>query len=614
MALTKQTHHYTKIIDDSSNTQKSLFKVANELLDKNSKKVLPAHDDPKKLANDFNEYFVDKVKKIRKSIPEVLNCPTFYRRPFKGEKLLTFRPTTEDELRKIINQHGVKTCFEDPIPSQMFKAAIDIILPVLVVIVNKSLSDGDMDGVNWSVLDPLIKKLGLDAEIRKNYRPVNNLLFFSKLSERVVSIRMEEHMDINNLHEPSAFAYKAHHNTETMMLGITDQVLRGFDENMATIVIFIDLSAAFDTIDVNKLLNILEDELGISGIALKWFQSFLTGRTQWVKISGEYSDSLEVPCGAPQGSVLGPKLFNANVRSQPLVFAKCMFSSSSFADDSNGRRTFALTFQFSVLKYEVAKCMDQVINWSFAHFKKINPDKTEIELFRPSSLNNQVIINGVFIEEQCIRFSKEVKNVGVWLDQNLTMADHINIVVSHCYKILRDISRIKKYLQRSQLERLVHAIITHRLDYCNSLFVNVGRDNLYKLQKVQNAAARLILGKRRRDSATAALHELHWLNVEARITFKILLLAYKVIKGQCNMKLTYKSFNGRPDDYLLLETPHFKTNYGKRLFEFNASRLWNALPVQVRSEEDIEKYKKAVKTLLFTGHERFKQLAFKYRT
>ena len=202
----------------------------------------------------------------------------------------------------------------------------------------------------------------------------------------------------------------------------------------------------------------------------------------------------------------------------------------------------------------------------------------------------------------------------MWLDQNLTMADHINIVVSHCYKILRDISRIKKYLQRSQLERLVHAIITHRLDYCNSLFVNVGRDNLYKLQKVQNAAARLILGKWRRESATAALHELHWLNVEARITFKILLLAYKVIKGQCNMKLTYKSFNGRPDDYLLLETPHFKTNYGKRLFEFNASRLWNALPVQVRSEEDIEKYKKAVKTLLFTGHERFKQLAFKYRT
>ena len=140
-------------------------------------------DDPKKLANDFNKYFVEKVKKIRESIPEVVNCPTYYCRPFKGEKLTAFRPTTEDELNKIIRQHGVKTCFEDPIPSQMFKAAHGIILPVMVIIVNKSLADGDMDGVNWSVLDPLIKKLGLDADIWKNYRPVNNLMFFSKLVE-----------------------------------------------------------------------------------------------------------------------------------------------------------------------------------------------------------------------------------------------------------------------------------------------------------------------------------------------------------------------------------------------------------------------------------------------
>jgi hypothetical protein len=484
----------------------------------------------------------------------------------------------------------------------------------MAILVNKSLEDGDMDGVNWSVLDPLIKKLGLDPEIWKNYRPVNNLLFFSKLTERVVSIRTEEHMNINNLHEPSAFAYKTHHNTETMMLGVTDQVLRGFDEDMATVVIFIDLSAAFDTIDIEKVLRILEEELGISGLALKWFRSFLTGRTQRVKISGEYSESLDVPFGAPQGSVLGPKLFNANVRSQPLVFAKCMFNSSSFADDSNGRRTFALTFQFSVLKYEVAKCMEQVIVWSFAHFMKVNPDKTEILLFRPASLNDQVIINGVFFEEQCIRFSNEVKNVGVWLDQNLSLDKHVTCIVSHCYKLLRDISRIKKYLQKSHVERLVHAIISSRLDYCNSLFVNIGSDNHYKLQKVQNAAARLVLGKRRRDSAKAALKELHWLNVEERITFKILLLVFKVIRGQCSMQLSYKKFNGRPNDYLLLETPNFKTRYGKRVFEFNGSRWWNALPVHVRCEEDVEKYKKLVKTLLFTDHKGLKKAAFKYRT
>ena len=341
-----------------------------------------------------------------------------------------------------------------------------------------------------------MKKTGLDTDQKKNYRPVNNLLFFSKLVERVVEQQLDQHMSLNNLHENSQFGYKQHHNTETMMLGITDEVLRGFDENLATIVIFLDLSAAFDTIDVEKLLEILKEEIGVDGTVLKWFRSFLSGRTQRVKIDNVYSESLQVPCGAPQGSVLGPKIFNINVRSQPMVFKHCMFTTSSFADDSNGRKQFALTFQFHVINNDIRNCLNHIINWSNAHYMKINPDKTDIMLLRPRSMNKDVIINGIIFEDQCIRFSTEVKNVGIWIDKNLSMNKHINHIVSHCYKILRDIGRIKKHLQRSDLEDLVHAVITSRLDYCNSLFVNISKDNLYKLQKVQNAAAKLILGWR----------------------------------------------------------------------------------------------------------------------
>ena len=464
-------------------------------------------------------------------------------------------------------------------------------------------------------MDPLLKKSGLDTEEYKNFRPVNNLLYLSKLIERCADEQTNAHMTLNCLHEGSQFAYKNHHNTETMMLGLTDEVLRGFDQNQATVIIFLDLSAAFDTIDVEKLLDIMYNEIGLGGTVLKWFRSFLEGRTQRVKIENDYSESMEVPCGAPQGSVLGPKCFNINVRSQPLAFKKCMFSTSSFADDSNGRKQFALTFQFSVITKDIVNCLNEIVKWSNIHFMKINPDKTEILLLCPSSLNREVLIHGVFYEEQCIRFSTEVKNVGVWLDKNLEMDKHINHITSHCYKILKDIGRIRKCLTQNHLERLVHAVISSRLDYCNCLFMNLNRENIFKIQKVQNAAARLVLGRRRRDSAKQALKQLHWLNIDARVTFKVLLLVYKCLYGLCpqDLGLSYRGFNGRPDDFLLLQTPNFTTSYGKRIFAYHGSRLWNALPVNIRAENDIEKFKKCTKTLLFDGHDVFRAKAFKYK-
>ena len=527
----------------------------------------------------------------------------------------SFRLVTDADVERILKSKGIKTSMEDPIPSLLMKSSLDIILPFLTKLVNTSLQEGSMDGIKESVLDPLIKKAGLDAEAKKNFRPVNDLLFMSKLVERCADEQVDSHMTSHNLHENSQFAYKQHHNTELMMLGVTDEVLRGFDENQATVIIFLDLSAAFDTIDVDKLLEIMYEEIGLGGTVLKWFRSFLEGRTQRVKIDGQYSESMNVPCGAPQGSVLGPKCFNINVRSQPMVFKRCMFSSSSFADDSNGRKQFALTFQFNVLTHDVIECLNEIVKWSNSHFMKINPEKTEILLLCPSSINDEVIIRGVIYEGQCIRFSKEVKNVGVWLDMNLRMDKHINYVTSHCYKILKDIGRISKCLEQSHLENIVHAVVSHRLDYCNSLFMNIEKDHLFKLQKVQNAAAKLILGKRKRESASQALKQLHWLNVDARVTFKILLLVYKILNGFCphDFGLRYKGFNGRPNDFLLLQTPTFKTKYGNRVFAYHGSRLWNALPLKVRSEDNIDKFKKDVKTILFEGNNELKTKAFQLR-
>ena len=191
------------------------------------------------------------------------------------------------------------------------------------------------------------------------------------------------------------------------------------------------------------------------------------------------------------------------------------------------------------------------------NYLKINADKTEILLLYPESLCSRVIIKGI-INGECIRFADEVKNVGVWLDKHLNMDRHTNKIVSHSHKLLKDIGRIRNVLSNKHTEMLVHSVVSSRLDNCNSLFFNMKRENIFKLQKVQNAAARLVARKKKRDSVSSVIKELYWLRVESRIIFKILLLVFKSIHGMCSrnltQKITYKGYNCRPNDYLQLET------------------------------------------------------------
>ena len=614
LSIQKQESFYKELINKSSNKQKTLFEVVDKVLDKKDPRVLPTHTDPVQLANEFNEYYISKIDKLRESIPETKDDSIVEVTRFTGEKMIRFEPTTVEEIKEIIQESGLKASAEDPLPMGILHSVKEELYPVLVQLVNLSLAEGSMEGIKSSVIDPLLKKLGLDMEVKKNYRPVNNLVSLSKLIERVVKKRIDGHMQCNNLHNKRAFGYKKHHSTETMMLGMVNDVLTGFDEDKATVMVFLDLSAAFDTIDISKLITILEEEIGLGGTALQWCKSFLMNRTQRVKIKGQYSEKLEVKYGSVQGSVLGPKFFNIYVRSQPKVFLNSGFETSSFADDSNGSKTFSIKFQYNVLKNDVATCINNVVAWMNSMYLKINPDKTEIILFHPHEMRNKVVIQGTMIGKDCIRFSKEVKNVGVWLDRHLNMNKHIDQIVAQCYKWLRDIGRIRNLISQEHTEMLVHSVVSSRLDYCNSLLMNINKSNLYKLQKVQNAAARLVVRRRKHESISGVIRKLHWLRVESRIIFKILLLVHKVVIGHCsaNLQIKYKTHCCRPQEHLMLETKHANSKYGQRTFDYVGPRLWNALPVHIRSEEDVEKFKGLLKTLLFDGTDDLKKCAFKY--
>ena len=176
-----------------------------------------------------------------------------------------------------------KSCSLDPIPTQFLFQHIDVLIDSVTTIVNDSLISGVMPlCFRQAIISPLIKKPNLDQNELKNYRPVSNLSFLSKVIEKAVSAQLTEHLLNNSLFEPHQSAYRKFHNTETALVKITNDLLLSADERKVSVLALLDLSAAFDTIDHSLLIQRLELDFGLKGNVLNWFRTYLEDRTQCV--------------------------------------------------------------------------------------------------------------------------------------------------------------------------------------------------------------------------------------------------------------------------------------------------------------------------------------------
>ena len=299
--------------------QKSTFKLAASLLHKHSGMSLPLYDLAQELASRFNDYFVQKIVNLRDDLklimanlpPAMGNITDAESLPLSDHPLITdavlhtFSPTTDEEIKKIIMSTKATHCSLDPVPTKLIKDCIDVLLPIMTRIVNLSLSSGIMPtSLKKALVKPLLKKLNSLLEILKNFRPVSNLAYLSKLIEGVVTAHIISHMDFNHLHEALQSSYKKFHSCETALIKVHNDILQAIDGRKCVLLILLDLSAAFDTVDHQKLLKLLSERLGLQGIVLKWFENYLSDRVQSVLIEGVASDVWNILFGVPKGPIL----------------------------------------------------------------------------------------------------------------------------------------------------------------------------------------------------------------------------------------------------------------------------------------------------------------------
>ena len=462
------------------------------------------------------------------------------------------------------------------------------------------------DRYKLAILLPLLKKMGLDL-LLMNYRPVSNLCFVSKTVERAVAVQLIGHMKLNNLFEFYQSAYSEGKSTETALLRIQNDILLAMDRQEVTFVIMLDLSAAFDTVDYDILFDRLEKRLGVSGTVLQWIKSYLTGRRQAVSINRESSKEVELECGVPQGSVLGPILFLIYTLPLGDLLRKHGISYHMYADDKQIYPSFKAENVNENID-RIKQCLKDVDNWMLTNHLKKNGDKTEFLVI--GTWQQQAKLHDISLEmDDCVIYPKdEVKNLGVILDSHLNMKAHATAVCKSAYFQLHNIWVVRQSLNNSAATKAIVAFVMSKLDSSNALLYGLPKCTLKRFQRIQDGAARCLTGSRKHgDELMPVLKDIHWLPVVYRIQYKLLVLTYKVLNGTgpgyLQDLLSYDS-KERPlrtsKDRFLLKIP--KTNLvtgGDRCFKKAAPLLWNSLPYNLRTCESLVHFKKGLKTHLF---------------
>ena len=599
-------HNFVKNnITNRKGDSKELFKILNSLLTDNSKSSpLPKHDDKETLAENFNTYFNDKIRTIRDDLDKNSTSKIDFSAPSPPSKLSALSPATTEEIITTISNAPNKTSSLDAVPTWLVKACCQELATPICSIVNRSLAQADFPSIfKEANITPILKKKNLDCEILKNFRPISNLNFLSKLIEKIVAKRLHDHVTSNNLCASFQSAYRPGHSTETALLRVHNDLIGHLQNNKNVALLLLDLSAAFDTVDHAILLQRMYSNFGIADMALQWFTCYLTNRTQRVFINGGLSKPTSIEFGVPQGSVLGPYLFTLYTAPISNIITNHGIEHHLYADDT--QLYLPVSHIDSALTVAVMlDCVNNVKIWMTDNKLKLNDDKTELIIFKKKG--TETFINQIKINDNVIYTSPIVRNLGFHFDQFLDMKPHIVKISQIIHFILKNISHIRNVLDDDTCKILINSLVTSRLDYCNSLLYGLPRSSLHRLQLLQNKAARIVTRTKKHEHIKPVLQSLHWLPVEKRIDFKLACIVFKSIhhddapeylKSLLTMYNPSRPLrsNGAPS----LRQSMSKSKNFDRAFTFSGPAVWNALSLDTRNSTSFESFKRTLKTELF---------------
>ena len=378
---------------------------------------------------------------------------------------------------------------------------------------------------------------------------------------------------------------------------MTDNWLHAINDGNIVGCILVDFRKAFDLVDHRLLIQKLK-HYKVNDLSLSWFDSYLNNRTQQVTVNTSQSKAERIRSGVPQGSILGPLLFLIFINDLPLCLKDAVCSVDLYADDTT---LYEIGFDKDVLENNLQHALNLLNSWCLENGMIINIDKTKLMLIssRQKRQNMKDTNLTLAYENVDLRVTSCEKVLGVHIDDNLTWTSHFQHVSKKISTYLWLLSQIRSYLPIRHRMTFYNAYIKPHLEYCCVIWGNSFNSNMYRIEKLQRRACKLILGKDY-TSLEEARMQLNMLSFEELIFINKAKVMFKVTHGLSPIYITemFQIKGSTNDDTMTLrsdsnknfKTPKPKLNMFKNSLSYSGALIWNSIPVDIRNSSTVDSF------------------------